>query len=74
MPSDRIPLTHLSSELRHLGVVAGYRQLYGAVVDGRIPAQHAGNGKGGQWTVARDDLALIAGLVAQAAIPASVAA
>lgn len=61
MSTDRIPLSALAVELRRLNPAAfhhpTYRELYTAVVDCRIPAERGDNGR---WTVARDDLYVIA--------------
>ena len=59
--SDRVSLTQVPRKLRpHLkgrGQTPGYRTTYNAAVDGRIPAEQ---GENGRWTVAFDDLPLIA--------------
>lgn len=60
----RIPLPLLPCELRRLGVSVSYRRAYNAVLDGLIPAER---GEDGRWTVARDDLPTIAGIIASVA-------
>ncbi len=53
MPA-RIPLSLLPRELQRLtGASPGYRALYNAALDGRIPAELGANGR---WSVARDDV------------------
>jgi len=57
--SQNIPLVELSPELRRLVErdqrVPIYRQLYDAVVNGRIPAERDGR----SWTVRRENLPLV---------------
>jgi hypothetical protein len=66
--SDRVSLTQVPRKLRpHLkgrGQTPGYRTTYNAAVDGRIPAEQ---GENGRWTVASDDLPLIAATLCRAA-------
>lgn len=59
MIQDRIPLTHLPRELSRLtGLPApGYRTLYLAALDGRLPADQGTNGR---WGVPRADLPKVA--------------
>ncbi len=54
---NRIPLPRVSAELRQFGVLVGYRHIYNAALDARIPAEVGPNGR---WTVSRDDLPAIA--------------
>lgn len=55
---DRIPLTALARALADLtGCQVSYRQLYMRVLDGKIPATAAQNGR---LSVARDELPAIA--------------
>ena len=66
--SDRVSLTQVPRKLRpHLkgrGQTPGYRTTYNAAVDGRIPAEQ---GENGRWTVAFDDLPLIAATLCRGA-------
>ena len=62
MPSmERVPLSTLPREICALngGRPPGYRTLYNACVDAKIPADR---GENGRWTVLRRDLPLIAKL------------
>lgn len=58
-PMARIPLPVLPTLLSRQSDRPGpsYRSVYLAVVDGRIPAERAANGR---WTVSQDDLPAIA--------------
>jgi hypothetical protein len=67
MPAERIPLPKVARELRRQNLVdrpLGYREIYIAVLDGRIPAELGGNGR---WTVAGDDLPLIGATLSRTA-------
>jgi hypothetical protein len=57
---DRIPLSLVPQMLRELKLTRrpwGYRQIYNAAVDGRIPAERGDNGR---WTVTRRRLPEVA--------------
>jgi hypothetical protein len=65
--SERVSLIRLPRELRLLKLVEpvpSYRATYNAAVDGRIPAEQGDNGR---WSVARNDLPLIAATLCRAA-------
>ncbi len=59
MPDNKIKLPELPRRLREeFNLVVSYRQVYGAVLDGTIPAER--DPSGSRWQVTPNDLPLIA--------------
>ena len=72
MPAGRTPLPLLGRKLRDRNLVdrvPPYREIYNAVLDGRIPAEQ----DNGRWSVADPDLPLIAAILCPVA-PDAIAA
>jgi hypothetical protein len=62
----RIPLTSVPTVLLKQNLIKrplSYKRLYGAALEGRIPAEHEPNGR---WSVGDSDLPLIARLLGDA--------
>lgn len=70
--AEQTPLTHLPRTLAEAGFDnPGYRALYEAARDARIPAKMS---RGGRWTFCADDLPAIAEVMGLADAPANIAA
>jgi hypothetical protein len=62
MPETTLPLTDTPRALAALGTPVTYRALWGAVVEGRIPAERVGK----RWFIRDTDLKSIAQTFTQA--------